>query len=295
MGFSPANLPQRILVTGGSGAVGSAVACRLAAERRVVRSISRHGWSGLPASVEQLQVDVADRAGMGRALEGMDAVVHCSAVGAPDLATCRRTNVDGVAILLEAMDSARCRRLVHISTVAVYDHRRGTAFDEESPLWTEPLDAYGFTKAEGERLVRAAERSGLAAVILRPVVVLSMHPTSHWGPRALDRARDSAGPLWPLAEMPFVDVENLVDAILLALTDPRAIGRAYNVVDGTAPTSEYLAAVSAAIGRPLEHPPPDAPRLVFSGERLRRELGYSPENRWKRFLEELRGHVEPGR
>ncbi len=289
-GSSP--LPRRILVTGASGAVGSAVAARLAAAGCAVRGIARNSWSDAPPGVERRTVDIVDREGLTQALEGMEAVVHCAAIGSPDLEASRRINVGGVANVLAAMRARGCRRLVHISTVSVYDWRRGTAFDEESPLWTEPGDAYSFTKAEGERLVRAEEARGLATVILRPVVVLSMHRHSHWGPLALERARTSVEPIWPLLEMPYVDVDNLAEAIVLALTHARAVGRAYNVIDGSAPTSEYLAAVARVLGKPVVEVPPAASRLTCSGERIRKELGYSPVDRWKEFLGRL-GSTHP--
>ncbi|HMK72090.1 MAG TPA: NAD(P)-dependent oxidoreductase [Myxococcaceae bacterium] len=284
MELRPIPLAKRILVTGASGAVGSAVASRLVREGSTVRGIARKAWTDSPPGMERRTIDVVDQEGLGGAVEGMDAVVHCAAIGSDDLDASRRVNVDGVANLLAAMREKGCRRLVHISTVAAYDAQKGLDFDEESPLWTEPLDAYGFTKAEGERLVRADERRGLSAVILRPVVVLSMHRHSHWGPLALERARTSTEPIWPLANMPYVHVDSLVEAVLLALTRERAVGRAYNVLDGSAPTSEYLAAVSRALGQPVAQLAQAAPRLTCSGERIREELGYSPADRWREFL-----------
>jgi nucleoside-diphosphate-sugar epimerase len=280
-------LPKPVLVTGASGAVGSAIAARLAAAGCTVRGIARNSWSDAPWGVERRTVDVTDRDGLTQTLDGMEAVVHCAAIGSPDLEASRRINVEGTANILAAMRARGCRRLVHISTISVYDWRKGAALDEESPLWNEEGDAYSFSKAEAERLVRAEEARGFLAVILRPVVVLSLHRHSHWGPLALERARASTEPIWPLLEMPYVHVDNLAEAIFLALTQARAVGRAYNVIDGSAPTSEYLAAVSQALGKPVAEVPPTAPRLTCSGERIRRELGYSPVDRWKEFLDRL--------
>jgi nucleoside-diphosphate-sugar epimerase len=73
--------------------------------------------------------------------------VHCAAEVSLDEAACRAANVDGLRNLVAALGARPPERLVHISTVSVYDWRRGTDFDEESPQWTESLDPYGFTKA----------------------------------------------------------------------------------------------------------------------------------------------------
>jgi len=287
MDAESSTLPKAILVTGASGAVGSAIAARLAAAGCAVRGIARNSWDDAPPGVERRTVDVTERDRLTEALEGMEAVVHCAAIGSPDLEASRRINAEGTANVLAAMRARGCKRLVHISTVSVYDWRKGTFLDEESPLWNEEGDAYSVTKAEAERRVRAEEAHGLLAVILRPVVVLSLHHHSHWGPLALERARTATEPIWPLQEMPYVHVDNLADAIVLALTQARAVGRAYNVIDGSAPTSEYLAAVSQALGKPVAEVPSTAPRLTCSGERIRRELGYSPVDRWKEFLDRL--------
>ena len=261
------------LVTGDSGTVGSAV----------TRRLEREGW----------QVRAPDRAALGdaRALRaiarGVGLAVHCAASRSNDLAECRRVNVEGTARLVDALVEGGCRLLVHISTLSVYDDGAGPRFDEDSALQATPGDAYGFTKAEAERVVLGAAPRGLDAVILRPGLVLSMHPRSRWGPLALERARAAPGSILPFPLVPYVDVENLAGAVLLAATIPAARGRAYNVIDGVGDGAEYLAAVYGAIGLPPPPIPLDAPRLSYSGERARQELGYAPVGRWREFLVQL--------
>jgi nucleoside-diphosphate-sugar epimerase len=248
------------------------VAKRLAASGCRVRGVSRR--------------DLADAAGLFRLVRTSDFVVHCAGVTFGDLAECRRENVDTARSLVTAALAAGCT-LIQMSTISVYDDAGGPTFDETSRLWTLPHAPYGFTKAEAERIVRGGIARGLAAVILRPAMVLSMHPRSRWGPLALQRARASDGPLIPFPELPYVHVDNLADAVLLAAARPPARGRAYNVVDGVGDTTEYLAAVYGAIGLPPPPIPPDAPRLRFAAERIRAELGYAPVDRWREFLVEL--------
>lgn len=213
--------------------------------------------------------------------------MHCAAEVSRDAAACRASNVDGVGHLVTALGEARRARLVHVSTVSVYDWRRGFDCDEESPQWPPgdvAIDPYGVTKSEGERLV---ERAEVPWVILRPVMVLSMHPRSYWGPLVRERARASAAPVMPLATVPYVHVDNLATAIVLAATSERAVGRAYNVIDGEGDAAEYLGAVYASIGRTPPPPTPNAPRLRVAGERLRQELGWAPEDRWRTFIDAL--------
>jgi len=277
-----------LLVTGAGGTVGSVVVGRLLREGARVRALVRSVDTPLARGAEPVLGDLGDEEALGRAVEGVQGVVHCAAAVSPDLALCTRVNRDGTRALLRAMEARGCRTLVHLSTVSVYDFRAGLEFDEESPVWKEPLDAYGFSKAEAERLVLAAGGRGLGATLLRPALVLSTHPRSYWGPLALQRARASTGPVVPVAEIPYVHVENLAEAVVLAIRGTLQ-GRVYNVVDGVGATHEYLEAVARALGRPPEVLPPGAPRPRYAGARIRSELGYAPPERWGEFLAALSG------
>ena len=271
-----------VLVTGAAGTVGSAVTKRLLARgARARAAVHRHAPLD---GAETVEADLTDVASLRRAVAGCDLVVHCAAAVSTDLAACQALNVDGVRNLLSAVGE---RRLVHISTVSVYDFRQGLRVDEESPMWTEPLDPYGFTKAESERLIRAALPD---AVMLRLVMVLSMHPRSYWGPLAVARAAASDAPVVPLGAVPYVDVDNVAMAVELAATTPAARGRAYNVIDGDGDAARYMAAVYGALGKPAPPVAANAPRLVVDGTRIRRELGYAPVDRWDVFVGELASH-----
>src|SRR5436190_1750069 len=97
----------------------------------------------------------------------------------------------------------------------------------------------GATPASSGETVRAdladAAARGLAAVILRPALITSMHPRSRWGPQAIEKAATSPDSILPFPEIPHVHVDNLAQAVVLAATRPAARGRAYNVVDRAAP------------------------------------------------------------
>jgi nucleoside-diphosphate-sugar epimerase len=168
--------------------------------------------------------------------------------------------------------------------VSVYVASSRRDFDEECATWQVSGPPYGWSKAEGERIVRASE---LGWTIVRPVIVLSLHPRSYWGPLALQRARELEAPVLGLAEVPYVHVDNLVTAIELAATTDAALGRSYDVIDGAGDTRAYLAALYGALGREVPLLPEETPRVTFAGTRLRRELGWAPPDRWAEFLRAL--------
>lgn len=261
-----------ILVTGASGTVGSVVAAALDGARGMVRR---------DPGADQIVGDLTDPASLVAAVAGASAVVHCAASLSKDWNDCERTNVDGTRLLIAAMRSAGCHRLVHLSTVSVYDYRGGHPLDEDCPIWTERVDAYGYTKAEAERLVVT---SGLAFTILRIVVVLSMHPRSYWGPLAIERARVAEAPVWPLAKLPHVHVDNIAVAVGLALARDAAIGRTYNLMDGVGDGRAYNQRVFAAAGREVPAVAALPLELPIDAARIRAELGYAPVDRFTEVL-----------
>jgi nucleoside-diphosphate-sugar epimerase len=279
---------RAILVTGAAGSVGSAVVRRLAGNGARVRAMVRHSSPPTDADIDIVTADLAHRAALDAAVDGIELAVHCAATLAADKALCRVTNIDGTQNLIEALIAARCTRVVHLSSVSVYDPRFGWEFDEGSATWRDDTSPYGYSKAESEHIVLNAAQRGLEAVVLRPVAVLSMHPHSFWGPRALDRARQTDAPIFGCVDLPFVHVDNLVEAIVLALCTRAAAGRVYDVIDGYGATAAYLDAIAAATGRPAPPLPLDAPSMRFRGERIRNELGYDPPARFDEFLQALR-------
>lgn len=300
-----------ILVTGGSGFVGSHLAARLAAAGAQVRALVRkrgdHPGLGSP-NISQMEGDFVDPATARRACEGMAIVVHSAATIGSDLADARRVNAGGTATLAAAAREAWCQRFVHISTVSVYDWASGGGvFDETAPLKTvekpyphTPAAApyYGLSKAEAERALQAEMDRGLAATILRLGAVLGVHPTSSWAVLVPAKIREGQVSLAGGSELPWTHVENVGHAMELALINPAAVGRAYNVVDGHVPWRRYVEDVRRwfpeAPPAPGEPEEPSRPQGSFvsrcSSDRLRSELGYAPLRSYEEGMAEAEAY-----
>jgi nucleoside-diphosphate-sugar epimerase len=152
-----------ILVTGAGGFIGGAVVRALAAEPDLtVHGATRDGRA-LGDGILPCRLDVCDAASMTAALRGIDAVVHC-AVGK------RTTTVEGTQVLLRAARAAGVRRVVHLSSVAVYGGAAGTV-DETADVVSPEGRGYANWKAATEAACAEAARSGLDVVILRPAIV----------------------------------------------------------------------------------------------------------------------------
>jgi len=285
-----------VLVTGGSGFVGSHLAGRLAAAGAWVRALVRRRgeYPGLSSpNVSQMEGDFVDPETARRACDGMAFVVHSAATIGSDLADARRVNAGGTAALAAAAREAGCRRFVHVSTISVYDWERGgSVFDETAPLKTvekayphTPAASphYGLSKAEAERALQAEMERGLAATILRLGAVLGVHPNSSWAVLVPAKIREGQVSLAGGSALPWTHVENVGLAMELALSNPAAVGRAYNVVDGHIPWRRYVEDVRSWFP---DAPPapgadePETPQGSFvshcSNDRIRAELGYAP-------------------
>lgn len=247
---------MRVLVTGAAGFLGQRTARGLMAAGHEVLAFVRPGRRVDLADAGVLEGDLDRRPDLERAMAGADAVVHCGARVRTDGAWAQfeATNVDAVRHLVEI---AAGRPLIHVSSLSVYDVRSdGDVVTEESPYETGAGERgfYSRSKLEADRAAMNAAASGAAITVLRPGVL--------YGPgRRPPLARQSfaAGPLRlilgsPDYLLPLVHVDNVADAIVLALATPGARGRAYTLVDPQVPLRRYVAAyrrAAAATWRPV--------------------------------------------
>ncbi|MER5718976.1 NAD-dependent epimerase/dehydratase family protein [Streptomyces sp. NPDC002132] len=161
-----------VVLTGATGFIGSHTLRALSAlpagpGRPLVRALVRRlPEDGAALPVEWFHGDVTDPAGLRGLCEGARTLVHLASYIGGDERRCEAVNVDGTRALMAEAARAGVRRVVHLSTAAVYGAgpHRGVAVDE---VPAEPVSAASRTRLAGEAYAREA-----GAVVLRPGIVL---------------------------------------------------------------------------------------------------------------------------
>src|SRR5690242_4237285 len=292
---------MRVLVTGGSGFIGSHVVDALLAAGHdpLIYDLRR---SPHHADVTCVTGDLCELDKLASALEGCDAVLHLAAAAdvnevLAEPVEAERRNARGTLHVLEAARRAGVGRVVYASTIWAYSDTPAERHEESLALHP-PAHLYTATKLAGELYCHSyGELYGVEHTILRFGIP--------YGPRARPAAVVPAFTARALAGEPltiagdgsqtrrFVYVEDLADGVVRALA-PAAANRTYNLV-GSEDTSvrEIALAVRDAVGAAEIVQGPgrtgDFAGAPVSGARAAEELGWTATTP---FAEGVRRYVE---
>jgi nucleoside-diphosphate-sugar epimerase len=172
---------MRLLVTGGTGFIGSHLA---EAGRRRGAEVVAFGLTDRPEEkanaellakrgAEIISGSITDAALCRKAMQGVTHVFHLAVAmreGGKSDEFFESINLDGTRQLLEAASVQRVHRFIYCSTIGIYGHRAPGITREDSPL--APGNIYERTKVSAERLVHEfAEKCDVPSVVLRPADV----------------------------------------------------------------------------------------------------------------------------
>jgi dihydroflavonol-4-reductase len=255
----------KVLVTGGTGFVGSQIVAALVGRGDSVRVLHRANSNlimleGLP--VEHFLGDIQESDAVARAVAGCDLVFHVAAVASYWRAQRKRVyqvNVEGTRIVMEACLAAGVPRVVHTSSVAAIGIPRDGRPANENAIFDalSATFAYADSKHRAEAVVLQAVARGLSAVIVNPGAVYGAGDHNLIsGSMVLEFARRSV-PFVPDGGLCVVDVDAVVQGHLAAAELGR-VGERYILGGENLTFLEIAADICAVVGRP-------APRTTVPG------------------------------
>lgn len=284
-----------VLITGGGGFLGRAIARRLVAQGKQVRSLCRTRHDQLDHwGIEQIEGDVAEIDTVEKACEGVDAVFHTAAKAGVwgNWQDFYRTNVLGTRNIIAACRKHRIPILIHTSSPSVvFDGSNMEGVDESTPYPLQYHAAYPQTKAMAEKEVLNAVRDGLQAIILRPHLIWGPED-NHLVPRILERAEKLAIIGDGSNRVDVLYIDNAAHAHVLAAEklqeNPLLSGNIYFISQGV-PVNlwEMINRILEAGGKkPVSRRIPAAAAYVAGAclEGFYRLLGFQQEPRLTRFV-----------
>lgn len=229
---------RNVLITGATGFVGTRLAERLALGTNCHVTAVAHRFSGpglarlarLPVNL--IWADVRDLTSLVAAVENCDIIVHLAYGTSGEEDTKRDITVLGTENILKAALEKGVHKVICFSTATVYGlNPKNPVVDESTPF--EPShEVYRASKIEAEEIIwRYHEEHGLPIVVFRPPLIYGPHG-AYWTARIVKEIQEGAILVnGGSGAASLVYVDNLIDAILLAMETDAGDGEAFNVVD----------------------------------------------------------------
>ncbi len=236
-----------ILVTGGTGLVGSHLLFELASKGKIIRALKRAGsntelikrlfsWydhergDDLFERIEWVEGDLMDIVSLQEALKGMEYVYHCAAMVSfmpDDKEQMLNANVEGTANLVNVALSTDIRKFCHCSSVAAIGSPEKNNLVEESLVWktSRTNSWYAISKYGSEREVWRASEEGLPMVIVNPTVVIGPGDPARSSAQLYQSVKNGMK-FYTSGVTGFVDARD-VARIMVMLTDSDIINERY--------------------------------------------------------------------
>ena len=258
-----------ILVTGGTGLVGSHLLYFLSKKHPELRAIYRRSSDlngvkkvfgfygqealGLFERIRWVEADLLDLTALEAAFEGVTRVYHSAALISfvtSDYQKMRRVNIEGTTNIVNLCISNKVKKLCFVSSVAAIENRAEGEMTDESDSWTNTAgkSGYAITKHGAEMEVWRASQEGVPVVIVNPGVILGSGPW-HKGSGTLFSRVDAGLPFYTSGVTGFVDVQDVVK-IMISLMEDELINERFVLVAENLPYRDILFKIADSLKKP---------------------------------------------
>lgn len=228
---------RTILVTGATGFIGGRIIERFSQETKarikaLVHNPSR-AFRIARFDIDIILGDILNQKLLYKVTKDVDYVIHCAIGNTSNALLNYKITVKGTENLLKASLKNKIKRFVYFSTMSVYGYPLSERCNELTPYKKVAGDYYNNAKIEAEELVSQYMRKGLPVVILQPTIVYGPYGAT-WTIDIVNQLKREELFLIDngegLANLVYVD--NVVDAVYLALTKEKALGEKFIISDG---------------------------------------------------------------
>ncbi len=231
---------MKVLITGGTGFLGKALASHLTSLQYNVCAIGRNEKIGNELKKQEInfiKLDIADGKKVLELESNFDYIFHCAALTSPygKYQDFYQANVLGTKNIIDLAQKCNLKRFIHVSSTSIYmskEHRLN--IQEEDSLPKKALTHYAATKILAEKEVDFAYGQGLPVITIRPQAIFGPGDQVIL-PRIIKVARKGVFPVIgdgkQLIDLTYVD--NVVEALLCCMSSPlNTIGQKYNITNG---------------------------------------------------------------
>lgn len=257
-----------ILVTGGTGLVGSHLLQELTAQGKKVRALHRssskkdfvqhvfNAYAKNPTEqlnmIEWVEGDVLDVYALEDAMEGVEQVYHNAAVvsfSPGDREIMQKVNVEGTANVVNAAVHKKVKKLCHLSSIAALGRAGDADVTDETTAWVTSKNnsCYSISKFNGEREVWRGTAEGLNAVILLPSIILGMADINN-GSMQLFNTILKGLPFYTSGINGFVDVRDVARAQVI-LMESNVVNEKYIISAENLSYKDVLGMIADGLGK----------------------------------------------
>ncbi|PSL49360.1 nucleoside-diphosphate-sugar epimerase [Chitinophaga niastensis] len=249
-----------ILVTGGTGFLGSYLIRSLVAAGKPVRALYRKQPSprlqDISDKIEWVPGDILDVCALEDAMVGITQVYHCAAVvsfQSGDKSSLLKVNAEGTANVVNMALDAGVKKLLHVSSVAAIGRAKENRPVNEDCEWEESKNnsQYSISKFQGEMEVWRGIAEGLDAVIVNPSIILG---AGFWeeGSGTLLKNAWKEFPFYTQGVTGFVDVQDVIKA-MIQLMDSDISGERFILSAGNWGYHQLFTEMAHALGKKPPH------------------------------------------